>query len=451
MARARTGGGGAGYAIALVLFGAGFFICLLLAIVFWTQLSGARQQAADATARLSRWATPNEEGNPALTNLTTPITRTLLQENQQLKTMLVGDNTATLEQIAAAMGPERANVQGAAIRAITDLRRELEDKQNQITGLERSRADVEARATRSLEDLEKVQASYEQSIQAIQGEVQRLAQAFADYQGRGQQMERDLLATFDTDRQAWAGERQGLEQQVQRLDLDRRNIQRLLEELSRQNSEGVSRINAADAVITAILPEGDQVYVSRGSNDKLQLGMTFEIFDKGELVRLDEEGGAGATRGKATVEIIELRPDSSRARVVRQTRGTRLDDGDQLINVVYDPNRTQRFFVYGDFDIDNRGEASVTERRRVENMITNWGGRLAENLSYDVDFLVLGQEPPLPQQPPPNVIDPTVIAEFVAARQNFERYQQLIGQARELNIPILNQNRFLNLVGYYQR
>jgi hypothetical protein len=30
-------------------------------------------------------------------------------------------------------------------------------------------------------------------------------------------------------------------------------------------------------------------------------------------------------------------------------------------------------------------------------------------------------------------------------------YQKLIGEAKTLSIPVLNQNRFLALVGYYQR
>ena len=77
--------------------------------------------------------------------------------------------------------------------------------------------------------------------------------------------------------------------------------------------------------------------------------------------------------------------------------------------------------------------------------------RVGTKLSYDVDYLVLGQEPPLPQAPPPNVVDPTAIAAYVEAQRNYETYQQLIGEARNLNIPILNQNRFLNLIGYYQR
>jgi hypothetical protein len=37
-----------------------------------------------------------------------------------------------------------------------------------------------------------------------------------------------------------------------------------------------------------------------------------------------------------------------------------------------------------------------------------------------------------------------------AARQAFEEYQQIAGQANQLAIPTLNQNRLLALVGYYR-
>ena len=75
-------------------------------------------------------------------------------------------------------------------------------------------------------------------------------------------------------------------------------------------------------------------------------------------------------------------------------------EGDLIANAVYDPNMHFRFMVSGDFDIDGTGQTSTTDRKRIEGMVTQWGGELetpvegkAVSLNYDVDFLVLGQEP----------------------------------------------------------
>src|SRR5690606_23185485 len=111
-----------------------------------------------------------------------------------------------------------------------------------------------------------------------------------------------------------------------------------------------------------------------------------------------------------------------------------------------------------DFDVDNTGRTSMSDRRRIETMILQWGGKLSQaseednrELSYDVDYLVLGEEPELPTPLPPGTFDPEIIEAHRAKQRRWERYNQLVKEARELQIPVLNQNRFLLLVGYYQR
>jgi hypothetical protein len=77
-------------------------------------------------------------------------------------------------------------------------------------------------------------------------------------------------------------------------------------------------------------------------------------------------------------------------------------------------------------------------------------GRALE-LSYDVDFLVLGMEPELPVAPDPDETDPVVLENYKVAREKYLTYQSLVNQARQLSVTILNQNRFLTMVGYYRR
>ena len=52
---------------------------------------------------------------------------------------------------------------------------------------------------------------------------------------------------------------------------------------------------------------------------------------------------------------------------------------------------------------------------------------------------------------PASEFDPVKIERVAAQRRKYETYQSLISEAKALSIPILNQNRFLVLVGYYQR
>jgi hypothetical protein len=83
-------------------------------------------------------------------------------------------------------------------------------------------------------------------------------------------------------------------------------------------------------------------------------------------------------------------------------------------------------------------------------MVNRWGGKLTENMGFDVDYLVLGIEPELPA-PLKDIIDPVEIERHRELTELFNNYQRLVGQAQALRIPILNQNRFLALVGYHER
>ena len=72
-------------------------------------------------------------------------------------------------------------------------------------------------------------------------------------------------------------------------------------------------------------------------------------------------------------------------------------------------------------------------------------------MNYEVDYLVLGVAPTVPERPPEDDFDSEKEERWFKAREQLGVYQQLVARAQTLSIPILNQNRFLELTGYYQR
>ena len=236
-----------------------------------------------------------------------------------------------------------------------------------------------------------------------------------------------------------------------KINKDQAEIHRLLKvnaELGGggKHDPGPGNLTRADGRIVSIVGGRPEVYISLGRGDRLQMGMTFEVFGANDLVKINDYQ---KVRGKATIEVVSVDDAASVARVVRLDRGASIKDGDQIVNLAYDPQAVLKFYVYGDFNIDG----DPNGRERIISMINQWGGQVTDKLTYDVDYLVLGTEPPLPTPPPEGEVDPVKIAEYVAAKKEFETYQQLLGEARSssLNIPVLNQNRFLALVGYYDR
>jgi hypothetical protein len=85
-------------------------------------------------------------------------------------------------------------------------------------------------------------------------------------------------------------------------------------------------------------------------------------------------------------------------------------------------------------------------------MVMDWGGEavVGENLPGDLDFLVLGVEPPLPLPLPPGATEDQ-IDNFIRKRRDHEQYQTLFRHAREAQIPVLNESRFKILTGWTNR
>ena len=226
-----------------------------------------------------------------------------------------------------------------------------------------------------------------------------------------------------------------------------------------------------DGHIAAIAAAKNVVYIDLGRQDHLVLGMTFEVFDSARGVDVDikDNGDKNIKRGKATVEVVNMSDHSATCRVVRSSFGQPIQRGDLLANLVYDKQRQFKFYVFGDFNLDNLGEAGLADREMVINLIERWGGVVVKPeerqrklksltggaeaeqnlLPFDTDFLIVGAEPTVPAESPND--DAAAIARAKLAKQQLAQFNRLRNEARELGIPILNQNRFLALIGYFQR
>ena len=73
-----------------------------------------------------------------------------------------------------------------------------------------------------------------------------------------------------------------------------------------------------------------------------------------------------------------------------------------------------------------------------------------EELPGNLDFLVLGDEPPMPGILSPQANEDQ-IARWVEKRRAHETYGRLFRQATEAQIPVLNANRFFILTGSTNR
>lgn len=234
-------------------------------------------------------------------------------------------------------------------------------------------------------------------------------------------------------------------------------------EVAKLKAKVVRPPNTAEAIIRQAdgqvvrVPGNDNVFINLGTGDQISPGMTFEVYDRfggipglGSATSGDNaDDRTNLPEGKASIEVVNVRPGQSECRIIRQKRGTPVIEGDVIANLVYDKNTKYQFVVFGDFDLDQDGVATPGDGQVIKSRIAEWGGKLMNEVTVDSDFVVLGHEPEVPLQD----VDETAtdIARREAAARQLDAYNEVRSKAIELNIPIMNQNRFLYYVGYYEQ
>jgi hypothetical protein len=128
-----------------------------------------------------------------------------------------------------------------------------------------------------------------------------------------------------------------------------------------------------------------------------------------------------------------------------------LAEGDLIVNLIFDRNTKYNFVVYGNFDLDQNGEATPADADIVRRLITQWGGKVVDQVNVDTDFVVLGKEPVLRTYTSEERQDPFVQKAMADEQAALDAYIAVRDRATQLRVPVLNQNRFLYLIGYYNQ
>jgi hypothetical protein len=340
-----------------------------------------------------------------------------------------------------AMGSALANQLVSRQNEVNNLRTQLAEAQ-------RAQQDAAQQLTTAREAMDKQLAEVRASAQAA------IDEATADRASKDEQV---TGITTDFQTQLTQSQEQFQQAQVQMTDLQR-TVESLKAELARTQARlGQLRTNTGDPVVRQAdgkivrVVGGDVVYIDLGAGDQVTPGLTFQVFDKTQGVPPagDATNDENLPRGKASIEIVRVGPTSSEARIVRTQPGQAITEGDLLVNLVYDRNTKYNFMVFGNFDLDRNNVATPQDADVIRRLVTQWGGALTDKVNVDTDFVVLGAEPVIPSFTREELEDPINQAKYDQARADAEAYEEVRRQAQEYNIPILNQNRFLYFVGFF--
>jgi hypothetical protein len=456
----RTGAG-TGVVVSLVVFVLTTVFLLVLTIVFYAGQTKEREQRAEAVKDLEKYARNAErntdlfqafEGAAGQERLS--VAAYLNQRHEDLMQFVDGNPGASLDELQGRLAREGVQPDDVLRDVIADRNRDLRARQGEVDNLNDRLQQAMAQIDVYEADLEKERQAHRDELAAVESQYAGYADANEQYR---QELDDAVAALKETEarlRSQYQTQTDQLESEIDALQRERVVLVDRINELESRVSRDRIRPQRPETLVDGRiidLATNEQVFIDRGRRDRIVLGMTFEVYEDPASIRVNPNTGA-LPRGKSSLQVIKVGETTSTCKITRSVPGRPVVRNDVIANAVYDPEYKFKFLVHGKFDVDGDGRPSEAEAEYLRSQVIEWGGEVVtgDELPGDLDFLVLGVEPPLPP-PLAGTASDLEIREYVIKREAHERYNALFSQAGEAQIPVLNDNRFFILIGYTER
>jgi hypothetical protein len=464
-----------GLIAAVIVFTIGFVASTIFAIYYGVALSKEEDvnKAASDRSRIYylESASPRIDAlklearsNPNLREHT--VLAASMQETEDLAEKMVGKDAATAGAPTDAITQATAAVQAASTKlngmvlpddlvgAISKLAEYAANQTDQVANLQKAQTAGAADAAQAIADAQTKVADAQKDVdaanQAKQQALDAVQKANTDYETKAAA---DNVG-MDKERQQFNNALKKQEDTVAQKDQQIALLGTQVDRLSRKLAG--TRVPVEDAIMRRSdgrilsVASDDVAYIDLGSGDHIVPGMTFEVYDKNYGVPKTSDGMSPEDMpvGLGSVEVESVDHASSQVRVTLEPN-QHITEGDLIANLVYDRNVKYNFYVYGKFDLGQTGHATDQDRDKILALIAHWGGRLQKNINVDTDFVVMGAEPTVEDFTEDQLEDPFFVRKKNDEVADLTAYNDILTKARDLHIPVMNQNRFLYFVGYY--
>ncbi len=368
-------------------------------------------------------------------------TKALADRAKDLKDAGVSVNLPTTGLVPALNSLTLATIANQKLNA--NLKMQLEEAKEKLTQAEAATAAVNTAKDAELANVRAADAAALDAAQkAVADAKSAMGQTQTDIAANGTAVQGQLAAKD--------AEAAGLHQQITQLE---QLVAKLKDRVSsRRPSVENAAVRQADGKLVRVASNG-VCYINLGFGDQVTPGLTFEVYDKADGVPPIPENATSEDQmpvGKGSIEITHVGTTSSECRIIKLTPGAVLTEGDLIANLVYDPHTKYNFFVFGQFDLANNGHPNDPDAEVIKRLITQWGGKLEDKVDVDTDFVILGAEPVVPSFAKDDITAENQ-KKIDDAQARLAKYQEIEAQAKDLHIPIMNQNRFLYYVGFYDQ
>ncbi len=349
-------GAGTGVIVSLVVFVLTTVFLLVLSIVFYAKNREQIDIVKGAEDTLNVYATSKEQSSDAMQTYVSvskganqSVASYLISQIEDRNTILTGNPRATTEEIRAEFHSSLSSGRSIAI-TIDSLQRSLDSRQEEVE----AHLSELSNAKSTIRSLEQQLANQTQSAEE---EVQVVKEEWQDVQDESIQLNSKANDYFtnrgdrdDRLRGGFQGRIQQLGEDVDLLRIENSRLESTIVELRDKIDSGrMSAVDPSTLVDGTVLEvsTGDEVFIDRGFGDRIELGMTFEIYDSPSQLREDLNGVI--PRGKASIEVVKVGKTTSTAKITRSTSSQPIVRDNIIVNAIYDPNYKYSLLVNGEF------------------------------------------------------------------------------------------------------
>jgi len=454
---ATRAGSGSGMLVSLVVFVVATVALLVVSIVLYADASSAKQARDTAEAELANIITAEERSRDVVRAMLAEaggrqsLFAEMTAQSQAIATFVAGNPNASLDQMRRDLGIDGDDTVRATLN---DTRGEARRLGQELESARSNAASANAEV-QTLEDrIAAMQQEHERSLAASQATIADYAASVDSLRQRTDDAVAQISDTRDRIEARYSQRVRDLERQIDQLNEDNAVLRTRVGELDKKVNEvrpkPQSPAELVDGEIIDVVGGERQVFLNLGRSDRIVPGITFEVYSDARGISPDPATGR-YPRGKASIQVIKVGDVTSTARIVRDSASPVIP-GDVVANAVFDPDTEFKFLIFGKFDVDGDGRATTAEAEFLAQQVRDWGGIVVagDELTGDLDFLVLGVQPPQPGPLPPNATAQQIEARL-EAQDAYDRYDRLFRRATEAQIPVLNANRFEVLTGTVQR
>lgn len=445
-------GGGTGVLVALVVFVIMTVCLLVMTIVFYAGKNSETVKLNDAEATLKSFITAAQQQDETLKATKAAATSDgqsvyghIVNQKSQIAQLVGGGATSDAKALQTELGLKDGET---AKGVLGDLRRQFKSKDDEVKSLTGRIGELNKQASELKDSLEAEKANGQKLAEAMRGEFAGYDKAAKDLISDLEKTRADMQKEIDSLKQSHQARVDELQGEIDSLRASTAVIQSrndvLVKKFEAFELKPANPAELVDGRVIAIEGSGDQVFINIGQKDRVIPGMTFEIFDDANAIAASEKTG----RGKASIQVLRVAESTSTCKVIRQSVGRPVVKDDVIANAVFNPDYRFKFLVHGKFDVDGDGKPSDSEADYLRSKIKDWGGEVisGDALVGDLDFVVLGVQPPMPAPLPDNPAE-SQMQDAIVARTARETYDRLLKDAIEARIPVLNWNRFQILTG----